>query len=788
MKVKKPTKTYDLGKQRKVAKALWEAKTAQEVREALDLLEGLVGGLKWRSVGDIDDNAAPITASSDAALAMNERLTNGIDAVLELAARLKYGTDFVKASKELGSPRAAARKLMGVPAGGIHKMTLTERQALADKVEMVFAESGVSNKPTVIVHDRGIGQSPEDMPHTILSIYGGNKRDKSFLMGVYGWGGSNTFGFAEYTVIISRRHSSTLDGRGDRVALTVVAEKLDDTMRAPAYLYAVDEDKDVIGFDPKAFDGLDLPHGTRIAHVEYEHGIKGALINQYNFFSTALFEPVLPVWVGSYRGVDSHAGRRVVRGVADRLEAPDDEDSRSKVKVRYRTSARLDLDSGSGAEAKTVGSATVKVWVLEKDGASPSADLAGSFLPGADNVLVMTLNGQRQDAESRGWVKREGRLTYLYKRVIIQVVADDLDRAAKADVFSSTRERSRGGETRDRILAGVRDLLRSDATIRSLEDDLYEEAMKNTAEKASEKDLDKLAKAIGKLGGRTKEVDVEVEVEVEGPEPRGGGTKTPPDYNDSHLPETPTELEFEVHEMEAEQGGSKKRLMVKLDAKNGWLPAHEGLLDISVVGPQGETRDVYPHTRHELKGGRAQWLVETTKDAPLGEYKLVATITLDDGTVLSDDTRITVIERKDKGGKGSSKKGGTRKQKRMQKQERPAGPNVRYVNEDNWKAHGFDKQTIGSVQETDKGVEILLNLDEQELKKVLKSRRLTAGQIAKRKSKYMVPTALGLYRIHQAESKGLIDESVVGTLQQVVGHSVLWAVDEDSLLEEVEDD
>ncbi len=44
--------------------------------------------------------------------------------------------------------------------------------------------------------------------------------------------------------------------------------------------------------------------------------------------------------------------------------------------------------------------------------------------------------------------------------------------------------------------------------------------------------------------------------------------------------------------------------MLLLDAKNGDLPTHEADLTITVEGPEGTTRNVFPHVRAQLLGGR----------------------------------------------------------------------------------------------------------------------------------------------------------------------------------------
>ena len=66
---------------------------------------------------------------------------------------------------------------------------------------------------SIVLEDCGIGQHPEDFPDTLLSLGGSNKISKPYLMGAFGQGGSSTFAYCPYSVIVSRRHSDCLDGK-----------------------------------------------------------------------------------------------------------------------------------------------------------------------------------------------------------------------------------------------------------------------------------------------------------------------------------------------------------------------------------------------------------------------------------------------------------------------------------------------------------------------------------------------------------------------------------------------
>jgi hypothetical protein len=403
----------------------------------------------------------------------------------------------------------------------------------------------------------------------------------------------------------------------------------------------------------------------------------------------------------------------------------------------------------------------------------------------ADGAIAVTLNGQRQDSEKREWIKRVCKYPHLYTRMVIEVEADFLSQNAKIRAFASTRERLRGS-MHERIFKELADLLIKDEDLQRLQEQLREEALKDTASKASEKDLKKLARIIGKLGGRTAEVEVEIEEESNGPKNKSGGRGAPRDTDDSHLPDVPTKLEFAPHLLTVTQGGTKKRLMVNLDTKNGYLPDHDADLTITVEGPDGETKDVFPTTRAQLMGGMAQWLVAATENAELGDYKLTARLKIPSGE-LSDTVEIAVIAPREPNEGGGTRSGGD-KVKKTVKQQQPVGPQVSWVERDKWDTYGFDARAVGKVDDSGKGVDIYLNLDFDKLQEVLDNPSYTTAVQEARKSAYMIPTALGLYRVHELEDKNLLGEDIIKEMQLIVADSVLVATDLDGILGESIDD
>jgi len=135
---------------------------------------------------------------------------------------------------------------------------------------------------------------------------------------------------------------------------------------------------------------------------------------------------------------------------------------------------------------------------------------------------------------------------------------------------------------------------------------------------------------------------------------------------------------------------------------------------------------------------------------------------------------------------GDGKSKGRQKRKTKQKRQVPAGPDVQWISRVDWDRYEFTASTVGRVDETGTSVDILLNLDFDKLEEVLTNPRYTTAVIEARKSAYMVPTALGLYRIHQIEQEGELEEAIINRLQGIVADSVLLATDSETLLGDVD--
>jgi len=706
-----------------LVQAAWNCRTMSDVR-ALLAAAGRSGTMKWRPVGDRPNNIGTIRIASDPALSMVERITNAIDAMLELGRAGNVGPDPL-------NPREAAHRWFGIPKGGLAEMTETERRTLGTNIAITLADSGEARRPTIIVDDRGIGQHPRRFPRTLLSLNEDNKVGKPWTMGTYGQGGSTTFGFSRASVIISRRHPAHSEGGEDRIGWTVVIE--DETDPAsyvlPSYKYLVGVDNEVLSADPGAL--VDLLTGTRCIHVCYDAPTWATTFTTdlWQFLHAAMFDPVLPFLVTSTRANDSKYGSRIIIGNSARLETP--EKAKGDLEIAHKDSAGVDLGAAHGG-------LTVRYWVVRRPpGSDKDTDAAAGYVR-ADSAIAITLYGQRQDTEARVWIKDNARLPFLYKNVIVQLDADHLTPIAKRELFASTRERATKSELKSAIFAHLAALLQSDDELKRLNHEEKERLLQRSTSAANERVRNRLRrfittrlkdlKRVVPVGQASNGSAVTKKSSPSGPSKR--------DTNDSALHNVPTYLRFQSESFRIYRGATAY-VWVEIDAKNGYLPRHDDELTLFW---EGRTPGIGLRltSRSELLGGKCRWLFTADEDASLGLFKLRVELTTANGTLV-DTAAITVADRPPA-------------QQSKTKEEPDTGPDVRWVLKDNWGAHdGMDGRAVGYVTEDVEGTIIWVNRHFEPLDKALSGSRMTPEAISTGGDRYQFPVACGLWLQHHAE-------------------------------------
>jgi hypothetical protein len=146
------------------------------------------GWLHWIPVGRDRGNAGRIKLANQPVNPIAERIVNGMEALIELQRALELLDD--PHAPPPATPRAAVKKYFGVPPlDGLPKIAdAKERSRLWDAARTLASHLRVRLMRerrhgtwtfTVVIEDDGIGQAPEQLHATLLSLGSTTKGDKT---------------------------------------------------------------------------------------------------------------------------------------------------------------------------------------------------------------------------------------------------------------------------------------------------------------------------------------------------------------------------------------------------------------------------------------------------------------------------------------------------------------------------------------------------------------------------------------------------------------------------------
>lgn len=262
------------------------------------------GKLHWMPLGKDRGNAGRIKLASRPEGPIAERTINSMEALIEMMRRLELVRD-PNAPVPQSSREAVARYFNLPPLDQIPKMKTAIKgqkpreyaRELAKLLRVRVAYDKGERAFAVFIEDDGIGQTPERMHETLLSLGSSDKGDKPYLIGLFGQGGSSTYAASDYSWCVSRRAAQLLDGKNDGVGWTVVKQVFPEKRRDPFYAYlAAKPNGEVPGLPVEAAEAIGLKNGSRFAHLGYNFAGGGSAVTRglYQTLNHILFNPVLP--------------------------------------------------------------------------------------------------------------------------------------------------------------------------------------------------------------------------------------------------------------------------------------------------------------------------------------------------------------------------------------------------------------------------------------------------------------------------------------------------------------
>lgn len=160
----------------------------------------------YKFLGNNGSNGSNVGQLTSGEKGLVERITNAIDAVVDKQ-KNKCNIGCAKNSNVI-IKKAFPKYYENMQEVMKNNSDKSLAKDAENQVVLVVNDGSKSNKPTFDVIDNGVGLLGNEFENTILSINHGNKlsRDKSYLIGAFGQGGSTSLPFTYATIILSKKH------------------------------------------------------------------------------------------------------------------------------------------------------------------------------------------------------------------------------------------------------------------------------------------------------------------------------------------------------------------------------------------------------------------------------------------------------------------------------------------------------------------------------------------------------------------------------------------------------
>ena len=440
----------------------------------------------WRFYGDYENNYNTIgnqQSRPDAALV--EKLVNSVDARLMnecLAKGIDPESDMAPQEIQEAVARFFDNTKEGTSlAGRIRDWHESKRTEIARGI--VLAATGAkpgSGNPSFTITDSGEGQSPEQMPDTLLSLNRSNKLRIPFVQGKFNMGGTGVLKFCgkhNLQFVLSRRNPTILSENEDfhtdnlKWGFTVVRrEDPQGNRRSSVYTYLAPHavttpckggvlrftsDELPIFPDGKNAYSRNAQWGTLIKLYEYSAtGFKSHILMKDGLLSRVdllLPEIALPMRFHECRDYQGHEGsfETTLTGVRVRLQ----DDKGNNLEEGFPDGALINMDDEE---------MTVSIYAFKKRRSDTYRKNEG---------IIFVINGQThghltQDFFSR---KKVG-LSYLADSILVIVDCTKLSGRAREDLFMNSRDRLSGSELRRQIEESLEELLKQHQGLRNLKE------------------------------------------------------------------------------------------------------------------------------------------------------------------------------------------------------------------------------------------------------------------------------------------------------------------------------
>ena len=428
----------------------------------------------WRPFGNREDNFSTIgNQSSDADVALVEKLVNSVDAVL-MGECWSAGIRPNSPEAPRSIPEAVAQFFYGDRSkantlGWVSNWSQQRRREVSNRITL--AATGTRQNPSFTVVDNGEGQTPDSMPDTLLSLYQRNKVDVHFVQGKFNMGGTGALRFCGHhnlQLVISRRnpnikHVDPADASHEQWGFTVVRrEDPTGSKRISTYTYLAPEPNGVLRFDadvlplfPQADRAYVRETGWGTAVKLYEYKLTGKshiLLRRGLLRRLDLLLPRigLPVRLHECRNFGGHQGSpdTTLNGLGVRLS-----DDRSRnLEPGFPTSSSFTV---RGEQM------TAEVYAFKRGKADTYKKNEG---------IVFAVNGQMHGSLSQRFFSRRRSvgMNRLEESILVIVDCSRINGRNREDLFMNSRDRMEQGEFLRAIESELESILKGNQLLRDL--------------------------------------------------------------------------------------------------------------------------------------------------------------------------------------------------------------------------------------------------------------------------------------------------------------------------------
>lgn len=489
-------KTNDSDLNKELCISLMRANTEEEVIKLLTVAGYWDNKNAWRYYGDRASNFNTIgnqQSRPDAALV--EKLVNSVDARL-INECLVCGID-PEGSHAPKTIREAVAKFFDQGSGSsnaglIREWPASKRTEVAKGITLAATGNKPNQgNPCFVIADAGEGQTPSNLPKTILSLDRDNKVKIPFVQGKFNMGGTGVLelcGKRNLQLVLSRRNPRLIEGSKDTTdskwGFSIVRREDPIGGRKTSvytYLAPVGCDNssnrgEVLFFESVTMPlfpegqnayGRDVEWGTLIKLYEYSTAgfsatnilLSDGLMRQLDLLLTDL---ALPIRLYECREYSGHSGsfETNLTGIGVRL---DDDKGNNLEEDPYSCSLNV-----LGEKM------TANIYVFKKDKADTYRTNEG---------IIFSLNGQTHGYLTKSFFRRKKvGMSYLADSLLVIIDCSHISSRSREILFMPSRDRLRDSELKLAIEAELEEILSSHQGLRALREKRRREEVESMLE------------------------------------------------------------------------------------------------------------------------------------------------------------------------------------------------------------------------------------------------------------------------------------------------------------------